>query len=114
MSNGRNVAVNSAKAVATRMVLKKLNLATMKVQLIIAGILLAVIIIAVFIAGIIATIGGGTNSDSNSSTFYLGSGQAMVSAEVAQYRGAIFDELSKYGLSEYTELVLALMMQESG
>lgn len=114
MSNGRNVAVNSAKAVATRMVLKKLNLATMKVQLIIAGILLAVIIIAVFIAGIIATIGGGTNSDSNSSTFNLGSGQAMVSAEVAQYRGAIFDELSKYGLSEYTELVLALMMQESG
>ncbi len=113
MTNGRNAAVNTAKAMATRMVLKKLNLATIKVQLIIAGILLAIIIIAVFIAGIIATIGGGT-SDDNSDSFGLGAGQAMVSAEVAQYRGAIFEELSKYGLSEYTELMLALMMQESG
>lgn len=113
MSNGRNVAVNTAKAMATRVVLKKLNLATLKIQLIIGGILLAIIILVVFISGLIATIGGGTTDDSQFNNPTI-PGSARVSPEVAQYRGAVFDELSKYNLSQYTELLLALMMQESG
>ncbi len=113
MSNGRNVAVNTAKAMATRVVLKKLNLATLKIQLIIGGILLAIIILVVFISGIIATIGGGTTDESQFNNPTI-PGSARVSPEVAQYKGAVFDELSKYNLSQYTELLLALMMQESG
>lgn len=106
-----NTAKKTAKKVATRMVLKKLNLATIKVQLIIGGILLGLLLVTVLIAGLISVISGGGEDDSPTG---LGVGQATVSAEVAQYRDAVFAELSIHGLSEYTELILALMMQESG
>lgn len=106
-----NTAKNTAKKVAKRMVLKKLNLATMKVQLIIGAIILGLILMTVLIAGLVSVISGGGEDDSPTG---IGVGQALVSAEVAQYRNAVFAELSLFGLGEYTELVLALMMQESG
>lgn len=110
-SSVANTAKNTAKKVATRMVLKKLNLATIKIQLIVAAILLGLLLMTIIIAGIISIVSGGGEDDS---PIGLGVGQAMVSAEVAQYREAVFAELSVHGLGEYTELILALMMQESG
>lgn len=101
----------SSKAVAKHLIKKKIKLIGLKYKLIIAGILLAILLITVVIAGVISAIVGGSDSDK---PLGIGVGQAMVSAEVLQYRDAVFEELSKYGLSEYTELVLALMMQESG
>ncbi|RKD26518.1 hypothetical protein BEP19_16825 [Ammoniphilus oxalaticus] len=94
---------------ATRAALKKLNLATFKIQLILALILILFLTVAVLIAGLVAVISGGDQSDS-----FVGTGQAQVSAEVTQYRDAVFNELDQHGLSQYTELILALMMQESG
>ena len=104
-------AKNTAKKVGKKLVLKKLNLATMKFQLIIGAILLGLLLLTIIIAGIVSTISGGGEDDSPTG---LGVGQALVSAEVIQYRNAVFSELSVHGLSEYTELILALMMQESG
>lgn len=105
-----SVVKNTAKKVATRMVLKKMNLATIKIQLIILAVILGLLLMTVIITGLVSIISGG-EEDSPS---VIGAGQAVVSAEVAQYRNAVFTELSVHGLSEYTELVLALMMQESG
>lgn len=102
---------NSSKAISKHLIKKKLKLIGMKYKLIIAGILLAIILMGVIIAGLVAVIGGGSDDDR---PIGIGIGQAMVSAEVLQYRDAVFAELSKYGLSEYTDLLLALMMQESG
>ncbi len=110
LTQASSIAKETAKATARHLVLKKLNLIGLKYKLIIAGIILALLLLMVIIAGLIATVGGGEDDN----PIGLGVGQAMVSAEVAQYRGAIFDELSLFGLSEYTELLLALMMQESG
>lgn len=106
-----NTVKNTSKKVAKGLVLKKLNLATIKIQLIIGGILLVLLLMTILIAGLVSIIGGGAEDDS---PLGLGVGQAQVSAEVLQYRDAIFAELSNHGLSEYTELLLALMMQESG
>ena len=105
-----NAAKGTAKKVVTRMVLKKFNLATIKIQLIIGAILLGLLLMTVLIAGMISMISGGEDD----SPIGLGVGQAVVSAEVSQYREAVFAELSTHGLEEYTELILALMMQESG
>lgn len=110
MTQASSVARETAKATAKHLIRKKLNIIGLKYKLIIAGIILALLLLMVVIAGLIATIGGGENDN----PIGLGVGQAMVSAEVAQYRGAVFDQLSLFGLSEYTELILALMMQESG
>lgn len=112
MPQQANTALSAtSKAVVKHLVRRKLNLIGLKYKLAIAGILLAILLITVIFAGLISVIGGG--SDTNK-PIGIGVGQAMVSAEVLQYRGAVFEELNKYGMSDYTELVLALMMQESG
>lgn len=101
--------------IGKKVILIKLNLATLKVQLIIGGILLAVILFFVFITGILAMIGDNSSkSNMNGNEYQLGLGQAAVSAQVEQYRDSITKELEKYNLTELTDLLLALMQQESG
>lgn len=106
------VAKTAAKTATKHLIKRKFRLATLKYQLAIAGILLAIVLIVVLISGIAAIIGN--SNDSATSEFELGPGQAQVSPEVAQYREAVQAELSQHGLTQYTELLLALMMQESG
>lgn len=101
---------NTSKAVAKHLIKKKLKLIGLKYKLIIAGILLAILLMVVIISGLIAVIGGGSDDKS----LGLGFGQALVSEEVLQYRESVYNELSKYGLEGYLDIVLALMMQESG
>lgn len=110
-----NAAANATKKVVKHAVKTKLNLATLKIRLIIAAGLLIIFLLVVLIAGVASILNSvmlGESAATNDSV--LGYGQAQVSPEVEQYRDAVSSELSKYGMTEYTDLVLALMMQESG
>ncbi len=107
--------MQTAQRLTKKLIAIKVNLATLKIQLIIWGILLAVILLFVFISGIIAMIGDtSSKSNMNGNEFQLGLGQAAVSAQVEQYRDAIQTELLKYNLVDLTDLLLAQMQQESG
>lgn len=115
MSSVGHVAKETTKKVvkkaAVQAIKSKVNIVTMKYKLIIAGIILVLVILVVFIAGIISSISSGNNTSSSSISGY---GLASISPEVEAYRDDISSELAKYNLEEYTDLLLALMMQESG
>ncbi|MGB6405900.1 MAG: lysozyme family protein [Planococcus donghaensis] len=111
-----NAANMSKKAVKTLIKLK-LGVLTLKAKLIIIGIALALFLIIIMTLGFISifnsAIGGTTDSGSGSGSI-IGGGNAQVSPEVERYREAIQAELDKHGKGEHTDLLLALMMQESG
>lgn len=96
---------------AVKVALLKYNPLSLKVKLIIGGSALTVLLLLVFLAGLFSLF---SSSDESSTGVGIGTGPASVSPEVAQYRDSISSELSKYGMEEHTELLLALMMQESG
>lgn len=96
---------------ALKLALLKYNPLGLKIKLIIAGVALALLILVIFSAGLLSMF---SRSDDSSSGVGVGTGPASVSPEVAQYREAVSLELSKYGMEGQTELLLALMMQESG
>lgn len=68
-------------------------------------ILLVISIILSLLAGILSAIFGGITT---------GYAKANVSAECERYRPLVQKYASMYGMSEYVELLLAVMMQESG
>lgn len=96
---------------ALKLAVLKYNPLSLKVKLIIGGTAIAALVLMVFVAGLFSMF---SSSDDSSSGVGVGTGPAAVSPEVALYREAITSELSKYGMEEHTELLLALMMQESG
>ena len=112
-SNAANV---TKKAVKT-LIKAKLGVLTLKAQVIVFAIALAIFLAIVMTIGIVSmfnsAIGGSTATNSDSGTI-VGGGNAQVSAEVEQYRAVIQAELDKSGKGEHTDLLLALMMQESG
>lgn len=110
-------AANATKKAVTTLIKAKLGVLTLKAKLIALGIGLVLFLVIVMTLGVVSIIntvvGGSTASDTGSGPI-LGGGNAQVSAEVEQYRGAIQAELEKHGKGEHTDLLLALMMQESG
>jgi len=102
-------AVRAAKAAV------KVTIATIKaiiagtkalVSAIIAGgwVAVAIILIVVLLGGVLSLIGGGNDSSS----------YTPVSAEVEAYEPLIRKYATQHGISEYVELIKAVMMQESG
>ena len=96
---------------ALKLALLKYNPIGMQAKLIIAGSALAVVLWLIFTAGLFSMF---SSSDDSSSGVGVGIGPASVTPEVAQYRDTISSELAKYNMEGQTELLLALMMQESG
>lgn len=96
---------------AVKLAVLKYNPLSLKVKLIIGGSAIVALLLLVFVAGLFSMF---SSSEDGSSGVGVGTGPAAVSPEVAQYREAVSSELSKYGMEEHTELLLALMMQESG
>ena len=111
-----NAANMSKKAVKT-LIKVKLGVLTLKAKLIIGGIALALFLVIVMTLGVVSIINsavGGSTASTTGSGAIVGGGNAQVSSQVEQYRGAIQAELDKHGKGEHTDLLLALMMQESG
>lgn len=108
-----NTVGQMTKQVVKKAVKAKFNIATLKIRIIIIGVLLLALLVVVLIAGTFSVINSIIGNSPNQNSV-LGYGQAQVSQEVEQYRGNIQSELDKYDKGEYTDLILALMMQESG
>ena len=112
-----NNAANMTKKAVTTIIKAKLGILTLKAKLIVLGSALALFLIFVMTLGVVSiintAIGGSTSSSTDSGTI-SGGGGAQVSQEVEQYREEIKSELDKHGKGEHTDLLLALMMQESG
>lgn len=107
-----NGALNAAKT-AVKM---KLGIATIKIQLIVGGVLLAGLLLTIFILGAISVTSNIAISitKSNEQGVIFGNGYAELSPEVLAYREDILKELKKENKAEYVDILLALMMQESG
>lgn len=106
--------MDTAKALVSAAMKTKVNLLTWKVKLWILLGALAIFLVVVMVSGIVSIVGSISDTSNNNNNAILGYGQAQVSAEVEQYRGAIQSALEGHGKSQYTDLLLALMMQESG
>ena len=115
MSQKQSTETTAKKAikVAAALAAKKMKLATLKIQLIVGATLLLIVLLIVSISGIVAIIGGDVD-EANPEGVKLPPGQMNVSSDVLQYRDKVNTELTKYSMSEYTDVLLALMMQESG
>lgn len=111
MSNNSNLVANTAKKVVKTAIKSKVGLLGLKAKLIIGGIAIVAMLLLIIVLGAVSMLQGNQNSGSNS---IFGYGTAQVSAEVLQYRDDIERELGKHGKTEYTDLLLALMQQESG
>src|SRR5699024_6402977 len=115
--NNSNVAdklKKGMKAVATAVV-AKFQIATIKIQLIVGGAILLILLLTVFITGIVSVILDQQQQNSDSiSDSDVPPGQAEVTEDVLQYRDKVESELAKYEMEEYTDVLLALIMQESG
>ena len=109
MSNNNSMAKQATKQ-AVKVVMNGVSL---KAKLIIGGIAIGAVLLFLIIIGAISSVLDGQNSSSNYNSIY-GYGTAQVSEQVLQYRGDIERELAKYNKTEYTDLLLALMQQESG
>ena len=67
--------------------------------------LMVILLVISLLAGILSFLFGGVSS---------GYAKANVSAECEQYRPLVTEYAAKYGMQDYVELLLAVMMQESG
>ena len=67
--------------------------------------LMVILLVISLLAGILSFLFGGVSS---------GYAKANVSAECEQYRPLVTEYAAKYGMQNYVELLLAVMMQESG
>ena len=67
--------------------------------------LMVILLVISLLAGILSFLFGGVSS---------GYAKANVSAECEQYRSLVTEYAAKYGMQDYVELLLAVMMQESG
>lgn len=110
---GAGQGMKKALKTATALALKKAKFATLKIQLIVLGIVLAIVLLVVIVLGIVSIIAG-ESEDTKPQGADLPPGQKQVSQDVLQYKDKILEELEKYEMEEHVDIVLALMMQESG
>ncbi|WP_125318046.1 lysozyme family protein [Exiguobacterium chiriqhucha] len=103
----------AAKRIAHFALMVKWQLATLKWRLILLGIAALVLFLVILVVGILDKLTGVQNEQPTDVTFDTAGG-LQVSDQVLQYRDLVESELTKHGLAEQTNLVLALMMQESG
>lgn len=116
MKQGMKKAASTAFKAVKGAVKLKLNIATVKIKLIIGAVLLSLFLITLLVLGTISVV---TNiaisvTESEEQGAILGEGYVELSPEVLQYRDAILKELKKENKAEYIDILLALMMQESG
>lgn len=109
----KNGGVKNKAKLAMALVMKKSKLATIKFQLIALGVILIIGIVFIAVMGIISIIAG-DSEETNPEGVEIPPDQALVSDDVLQYKTQVNEELEKYELEEYLDIVLALMMQESG
>ncbi len=110
-------AANATKKAVVTLIKAKIGILTLKAKLIVIGIALALFLIVVLMIGfmsIINTAIGGSTTPNSDSGAIIGGGNAQVSADVERYRDSVQNELDKHGKGEHVDLLLALMMQESG
>lgn len=90
--------------------------ATLKWKLIIGGSLLGIGFLAVLLIGIFQSIVGdsGDNASQEGEFVELESGSSQISEQVEQYRSDVEFYAKEYGVEEYVDVLLAMMMQESG
>ncbi|MDT0173102.1 lysozyme family protein [Exiguobacterium sp. BRG2] len=103
--------VRQSARVAVRM---KWRLLTLKYRLIALGIALLLLLLIIIVAGILDTLTGIENDQATETPIAYSDASLQVSDDVLQYREAIARELKKEQLEGQTNVVLALMMQESG
>ncbi|WP_312085801.1 lysozyme family protein, partial [Exiguobacterium sp.] len=103
--------VRQSARVAVRM---KWRLLTLKYRLIAIGIALLLLLLIIIVAGILDTLTGIENEQATETPIAYSDASLQVSDDVLQYREAIARELKKEQLEGQTNVVLALMMQESG
>lgn len=103
--------VRQSARVAVRM---KWRLLTLKYRLIALGIALLILLLIIIVAGILDTLTGIENEQATETPIAYSDASLQVSDDVLQYREAISRELKKEQLEGQTNVVLALMMQESG
>jgi hypothetical protein len=94
----------------------KFNIATIKIKIAAISALVAIGIVVIIVLGSISII---TNvaingTKSNEQGAIVGIGNAELSPAVLQYRDDLLRELKKQNKAEYIDILLALMMQESG
>lgn len=99
---------------ATKFVIAKYKIVTLKWQLIIGGTLLLLLLLIVSTIGLITVILQSDQSSESGGYYNAPPGQAQVSENVLRYKDKVESELAKYNMEDYTNVVLALMMQESG
>lgn len=109
MSNHNSMAKQATKQ-ATKIAMKGLSL---KAKLIIGSIAIGAVLLFLILMGVVSSVLDSQNAR-NMNHSIDGFGTAQVSEQVLRYRSDIESELAKYGKTEYTDLLLALMQQESG
>jgi len=91
---------------------EKYRVLTVRNKIILWSIAIIALLFFIIMIGIIGAIQGVLKTGENVEMSAFGT--AQVSPEVERYREQIASELSKFELEQYTDLLLALMMQESG
>ncbi|GED65636.1 lysozyme family protein [Lysinibacillus fusiformis] len=116
MKGGVQKAANAAFNLAKWVSKFKFNIATFKIKLIVLSIVLFIGIVVILVLGSISIISNIAinGTESNKQGAILESGYAELAPEVLQYRDALLKELKKENKAEYIDILLALMMQESG
>lgn len=104
------------KGLAKNAVKTGANIATLKYKLIIAGIAILLFVVFVFAVGVIQSIISGSSGDSTQEGEYvkLPSGSLQLNEKVESYRGDVEIAAEKYGVETHVDVLLAMMMQESG
>lgn len=116
MKEGVQKAANAAFNFAKWMAKFKFSIATAKLKLIIITSFFVIGIVIILVLGSISIVSNiAINvTESNEQGAILSGGYAELSTEVLAYRDGLLRELKKQDKAEYIDILLALMMQESG
>ncbi|PRS35713.1 endopeptidase [Bacillus sp. NMCC4] len=68
----------------------------------------------ILFVGMFSVLSGGLSNKQNDFSYSESEGKANVSPEVERYRSLVANYAKEYGIHEHVDLMLALMMQESG
>ncbi len=102
--------VKKTAAVVTKLIVKLIFSILSCIAQLLLPLLPFILIAAILVAIITALFGAAAEEESQTQP----AGVVMVSESVLQYRDRILSELKKYGKTEYIDLFLAIVMQESG
>jgi len=107
---------NAIKGAAKKAAKGVIALGSLKIKLIILGVVIVGGALAFFIMGIFPILfGDGEDAEIQDGEFVqLAPGTEQLSAEVEKYRSTVKKYAEKNGIVAYTDLILALMQQESG